>query len=630
MKLLVANRGEIAIRALVAAAELGLQTVAVYSDDQDKSHCEFAHQSIKLKSLASFLDPHQIIAAAQSVQANAIHPGYGFLSESSELADLCQKKDILFVGPSSSCIAAVGDKVSAREVAKAAKVPVIPGTDASVRDAATVIHFANQFGYPVMLKARDGGGGRGIRLVHSESEVAEALKRCINESPSKQVFVEKAIIGAKHIEVQILGDRHGNIIHLLERDCSAQRRYQKIVEVAPAPSLPLAMRQAIHDAALRLASSIRYDSAGTVEFLVLPDAYYFLEVNPRIQVEHTISEQITNVDLVQSQIRIAMGEALPAMGLMQSLIPLTPRVVAIQARIVSEDPNKDNMLSVGRINQAKFPTGHGIRIDTWIKSGCVVLPMFDSLLGKIIVTGQSFEDAVRKMTCALERTNIDGVATNIDFMLALVNSKLFVENNMAGVHVKFLDQHQRELLQASSEYTKARYQKQQQNHGDPEEATLKPIFADVPANCFTFRPGDAFNIELDTKDAHALQIESIATNNFPEEFSGKIQTTFSPNPIGITVMRKAAVVSTMRRKASAKCQGEIPTPITGMLVELNVRKGDSVQAGQQVFVMSAMKMETVVRTKAAGHVKAIYAKENDLIEAGDLVVEISEQHESKL
>ena len=282
------------------------------------------------------------------------------------------------MGPSASCIAAVGDKVSARQVAKQAGVPVIPGTEESVTDPTQVYAFAEKHGYPLMLKARDGGGGRGIRMVHSQSEVSNALERCISESPSKQVFIEKAITSAKHIEVQILGDRHGNLIHLLERDCSAQRRYQKIIEVAPCPSLSNELRTQIHNAAVRLGQHIRYDSVGTVEFLVQADqnAFYFLEVNPRIQVEHTITEQITNVDLVQSQIRVAFGERLDQqLGLTQASIPLNPHLVAIQARVVAENPRNNNMLSVGKITNAHFPQGQGIRIDTWIKPGCVVLPV---------------------------------------------------------------------------------------------------------------------------------------------------------------------------------------------------------------------------------------------------------------
>lgn len=311
-----------------------------------------------------------------SVQATAIHPGYGFLSESTELANQCKLSGILFIGPSASCIDAVGDKVSARQVAKAAGVPIIPGTETSVSSPDEVLAFAEEFGYPLMLKARDGGGGRGIRMVYNASEANDSLLRCINESPSKQVFIEKAITGAKHVEVQILGDLHNNVIHLFERDCSIQRRYQKVLEVAPCPSLSPALRNKIHQAAIRLAQHIGYNSAGTVEFLVRAelDEFYFLEVNPRVQVEHTISEQITHVDIVQTQIRIAFGESLTDLGLTQEAIQPN-RLVSIQARIVAENPLNNNMLSVGKIKYVHFPQGHGVRVDTWIQSGCVILPV---------------------------------------------------------------------------------------------------------------------------------------------------------------------------------------------------------------------------------------------------------------
>ncbi|KAI9250194.1 carbamoyl-phosphate synthase L chain, ATP binding domain-containing protein [Phascolomyces articulosus] len=488
-----------------------------------------------------------------------------------------------------------------------------------------------------MLKARDGGGGRGIRMVHAQSEVDDALQRCISESPSKQVFIEKAIIGAKHIEVQILGDRHGNLIHLLERDCSAQRRYQKIIEVAPCPSLSNEIRSQIHQAAVRLGQHIRYDSVGTVEFLVQADqnAFYFLEVNPRIQVEHTITEQITNVDLVQSQIRVAFGERLDQhLGLTQASIPLNPHLVAIQARVVAENPRNNNMLSVGKITGAQFPQGNGIRIDTWVKPGCVVLPTFDSLLAKVIVTGQSFPDAVSKVKLALQRTTIIGVDTNLDFLSALMSSQNVNNNAMKAIHIKSLEEQMDSILDVSATFTRER---QARIAALASEAGEDNTPVAVASTSLTFRPGDAFNIELsDTKDkegtlqAHTLQIETISTNNFPEELVAEVQTSLSSHPISISVSRKSAVGSKMRRKASPRNPSELASPVTGMVVEINVEEGEQVEAGQQLFVMSAMKMETVVKASVAGRVQGIYAKANDLVEAGDLILETSEAKESKL
>ncbi|GAN06361.1 pyruvate carboxylase [Mucor ambiguus] len=636
-KILVANRGEIAIRIITAAAELGLETVAVYSDNQDRSHCIGAHESIKLKNTLSFLDPQQIIDAAKSVHATAIHPGYGFLSESTDLANKCKQSGILFIGPSASCISAVGDKVSARQVAKAAGVPVIPGTEESISTPEQVFAFADQFGYPVMLKARDGGGGRGIRMVHGAKEVADSLKRCINESPSKQVFIEKAVIGAKHIEVQILGDNYGNVIHLFERDCSIQRRYQKILEVAPCPCLSPQLRDTIHQAAIQLAKHIRYNSAGTVEFLVRPDVseFYFLEVNPRVQVEHTISEQITHVDIVQTQIRVALGENLQQLGLVQDAIRPN-RLVSIQARVVAESPLNNNMLSVGRINAVQFPQGHGIRVDTWIETGCVVLPTFDSLLAKVIVTGQSYEDALYKLKRALQNTVIEGVETNIQFLLAVISDDSFMGDQLSHVHIKSLEDKMNDLIAATKRL------------GSPQRKTLASGTTNSTSNTaaaaasaissLQFRPGDAFNIEISNpktktvESVHALQIDSISTNNFPDEFVAQIQTSFPSvqDPVSIALTRKSAIgaSSTLYRKANPRVPTDIGSPVTGMVVEINVKEGDIVTPGQQLFVMSAMKMETVIHAPAAGTVKAIYVAPNDLIDGGAMVVELTK--ESKL
>ncbi|CEP11971.1 hypothetical protein [Parasitella parasitica] len=627
-KILVANRGEIAVRIITAAIELGLEVVAVYADNQDKSHCLNAHESIKLTNTMSFLDPQQIIDAAKRVNATAIHPGYGFLSESTDLANKCQQSGILFIGPSVACISSVGDKVSARQVAKAAGVPVIPGTEESISTPEQVLGFANQFGYPLMLKARDGGGGRGIRMVHNADEVPESLKRCINESPSKQVFIEKAVTGAKHIEVQIIGDNFGNVIHLFERDCSIQRRYQKILEIAPCPSLSSQLRDKIHRAAIQLAKHIEYNSAGTVEFLVRPDAneFYFLEVNPRIQVEHTISEQITHVDIVQTQIRVALGESLQQLGLLQDAIQPN-RLVSIQARVVAENPLNNNMLSVGKVNTVHFPQGHGIRVDTWVQPGCVVLPTFDSLLAKVIVTGQSYQDALSKLSHALQNTVIEGVETNIKFLIAVISDQSFIGDQLSHVHIKSLEENMDDLINATIQLGKLSHKRLEFISA---ESTSKA--AAVAPTSVQFKPGDAFNIEISNPDTntvesvHSLQIDSISTNNFPDAFIAQIQTSFpsAQNPVSIALTRKAAIgaSSTLRRKANPRTPTDIGSPVTGMVVEINVKEGDLVTPGQQLFVMSAMKMETVIQASSAGTVKTIYAAQNDLIDGGDIVVEL--------
>ncbi|CAO3687964.1 unnamed protein product [Rhizopus stolonifer] len=583
VKILVANRGEIAIRVITATQELGHLTVAVYTNDQDKTHCQRATESIKI---SSFLNTSEIIQAAKKVNATAIHPGYGFLSESSHLANECMKSGLIFIGPSASLIDCLGDKLSARKMAQKANLPVIPGAADSVSSIKQVIDFGRQQGYPIMLKARDGGGGRGIRIVKDEQQIEETLARCKNESTSGQVFMERVVQQAKHIEVQILGDRQGNCVHLFERDCSIQRRYQKVLEIAPS-NLSFTLRNTIHQAAIRLARYLAYDSVGTIEFLVVPERneFYFLEVNPRIQVEHTISEQITQVDIVQAQIRIALGESILDLGLQQENIQPN-HLVSIQARVVAEDPLNNNMISVGKIGLVEFPLGAGIRIDTWIQPGSIVLPMFDSLLAKVIVTGQSYQDAISKLKLALTQVVITGVETNLGFLVSLLSSPL-VQN----AHTHSLEENMKGLVQSIQPVS--------------QKASIQPT--PILTHPVQFKPGDAFDIQISQKSItslYSLQIDSISSNRFPEELAAVVHSSNHPEPLSIVLSKKAGLSSTLR-KANPHLPSEIASPVTGMLVETVVKRGDSVKQGQALFVMSAMNMETVVYSSQAGKVKRV-------------------------
>ncbi|ORX62453.1 hypothetical protein DM01DRAFT_1299138 [Hesseltinella vesiculosa] len=631
-KILVANRGEIAIRVLTAASQLGYQTVAVYSA-QDTSHCAHADQSVQLSSAASFLNVQHIIDIAKSVEATMIHPGYGFLSESDQLSRQCAQNNIRFIGPSPECILAVGDKVSARQQAQAAGVSVIPGTASSLESTDQIHAFAAKHGYPIMLKARDGGGGRGIRLVHQPDQVNQAFQRCMNESPSKQVFLEKAIVDAKHIEVQIVADHHGHVLHLLERDCSIQRRYQKVLEIAPS-FLPDALRTSIHQAALKLARHISYNSVGTVEFLVTQDQFYFLEINPRIQVEHTVTEQITQIDLVQTQILIALGQHLPQLIPSQDAIyqfAQSSRLVAIQARVVAESPSNNHMLSVGQITHASFPTTStfGLRVDTWIQPGTSVHPTFDSLLAKIIVTGRSLDDALAKIAHALKNTIITGVDTNLDFLTALVLDRDYLTPDLHLSHTHALESSMERLIQASLPWT-------QRRQALTQHLWQNEIHGTAPTNTLMqFKPGDAFNVTLtndnNRRSAHTFQIDTIQTNRFPDEFSGHVQSTLPDHPaFSLTLARRAATGSGLRSKANPQDPGHVGAPLTGMLVEINVQQGDLVQPGQQLFVITAMKMETVVKSPIHGCVSDIAAHPNDLVDAADLVISLAGTNNSKL
>lgn len=435
-KVLVANRGEIAIRIFRALAELGIATVGVYAQEDAGSVHRFKADEAYLvgkgkKPIEAYLDSEGLIAIAKDTGADAIHPGYGFLSENIDFARRCQEEDITFIGPDLYHLDIFGDKIKAKEAAAAAGIPSIPGSNGPVVSLEEILDFAGQYGYPIIIKAALGGGGRGMRVARSEEEAREGFGRASSEAlaafGSGEVYVEKYIENPKHIEVQILGDKHGNVIHLYERDCSVQRRHQKVVEVAPCVNMPQAQRERICQSALELMQHVGYVNAGTVEFLVEGDQFYFIEVNPRIQVEHTITELITGIDIVQTQILIAQGLDLhQEMGIPQQQdIPLNG--AAIQCRITTEDPLNNFLPDTGKINTYRSPGGFGIRLDAGNGfQGTVVTPFFDSLLVKACVHALTFEQAVRKMERALKEFRIRGVQTNIPFLSNVVSHPIFL------------------------------------------------------------------------------------------------------------------------------------------------------------------------------------------------------------
>ncbi|AQP53241.1 pyruvate carboxylase [Vagococcus penaei] len=434
-KVLVANRGEIAIRVFRACTELNIKTVAIYAAEDDRSVHRFKADEAYLvgsgkKPIDAYLDIEDIIRIAKESHVDAIHPGYGFLSENIDFARRCQEEGIIFIGPTLHHLDIFGDKIKAKAAAVSAGVQSIPGTDGPVESIDEVLDFGSVHGYPVMIKAALGGGGRGMRVAHNEQEAVEGYKRAKSEAKaafgSDEVYVEKYISNPKHIEVQILGDTHGNVVHLFERDCSVQRRHQKVVEVAPCVSLTDEQRQAICQAAVQLMSHVNYVNAGTVEFLVEDGQFYFIEVNPRVQVEHTITELITDVDIVTSQLKIAMG-----MDLHQEIgIPkqeeLSIHGYAIQCRITTEDPLNNFLPDIGKIDTYRSPGGYGIRLDVGNAfSGAVVTPYFDSLLVKVCTHALTFEHTIQKMLRALKEFRIRGVKTNIPFLVNVISHSEF-------------------------------------------------------------------------------------------------------------------------------------------------------------------------------------------------------------
>ena len=436
-KVLVANRGEIAIRIFRALSELGITTVSIYSkEDRYAMFRSKADESYPLNPqkgpIDAYLDIDTIIKIALSTGVDAIHPGYGFLSENPDFADACERNGIVFIGPGSNIMNAMGDKISSKKIAIEANVPIIPGVDYAIKEVDEAKKIAAQVGYPVMLKASNGGGGRGMRIVNREEDLEKEFNEAKNESKKAfgddMIFIEKYLKGPKHIEVQIVGDNYGNVVHLYDRDCSVQRRHQKVVEYAPAFSIPETVRQEIFDASIRLAKTVGYRNAGTLEFLVDADNHpYFIEMNPRIQVEHTVSEMVTDIDIVQTQILIAEGYPLASEEIaIPSQESVTCTGYSIQTRVTTEDPANNFLPDTGEITVYRSGSGNGIRLDGGnAYTGAVISPYYDSLLVKAISHDRTFLGAVRKSIRALQEMRIRGVKTNIPFLVNVLNHPTF-------------------------------------------------------------------------------------------------------------------------------------------------------------------------------------------------------------
>ena len=427
-KILVANRGEIAMRIIRACRELNIATAAIYSEaDSTGIYVKKADEAYLVGPgpVKGFLDGPQIVELAKRIGADAIHPGYGFLSENAEFAELCQGSGITFIGPSSHAIKLMGSKVKSRELAHAVGVPIVPGTDGDVTDVKEALAFAKKAGYPVMIKASAGGGGRGLRVVRSDAELRENMEVASREAKASfgngSIFIEKYIERPHHIEFQILGDRHGRIIHLGERDCSIQRRHQKLIEIAPSLILTPKLRAEMGKAATAIAQAVKYDNAGTVEFLLDQESrFYFIEMNPRLQVEHTVTEQITAIDIVRNQITIAAGKPL---AIEQKDVTLQGH--AIQCRINAEDPKNNFTPCTGTITAYFSPGGIGVRIDGAVYKDYTVPPYYDALLAKLTVRGRTWEEAVSRMRRSLEEYVLRGVKTTIPFMEAIMQERDF-------------------------------------------------------------------------------------------------------------------------------------------------------------------------------------------------------------
>ena len=438
-KVLIANRGEIALRVIRACRELGIQTVAVYSEaDRESLHVRFADDDVCIgpaPSRESYLRIPRLIAAAEITGADAIHPGYGFLAENAEFAETCAASNVTFIGPTAEQIRIMGNKASAREAMTKVNVPIVPGTPGPVEDAESAVEFAKKIGFPVIIKASAGGGGKGMRVARDEDDFARSFQLARSEALSAfgngDVYVEKYLERPRHIEFQILGDKHGNVIHLGERDCSVQRRHQKLIEEAPSPAVTPKLREEMGRAAVAGAKAINYVGAGTIEMLLDTDGkFYFMEMNTRIQVEHPVTEMLTGVDLVKEQIRVAAGEKLSVSS------PKELRGHVIECRVNAEDPGRNFQPSPGKITTFHPPGGNGVRIDSHVYAGYTVPPFYDSLLAKLIVQGRDRPEALAKMRVALESFIVEGVTTTIPFLARVMQNDRFARGD---VDTKFLE-----------------------------------------------------------------------------------------------------------------------------------------------------------------------------------------------
>jgi acetyl-CoA/propionyl-CoA carboxylase biotin carboxyl carrier protein len=581
-KVLVANRGEIAVRVLRACRELGLVAVAVYSDaDRDALHVELADEAWHLGEAApakSYLNIDKIVEVAKRAHADAIHPGYGFLAENAAFAQAVMDAGIRWVGPKPAAIAAMGDKVAARRVAEQAQAPLVPGTLEPIDGADAAVAFGDDHGYPLALKAAFGGGGRGMKVVRSADGVAEALESAQRESKAafgrSEIYVERYLDAPRHVEAQILADGRGEVVFVGERDCSLQRRHQKLVEEAPAPGLPDEVRAALGKAACDIARVADYENAGTIEFLYEPRTgnFYFLEMNTRLQVEHPVTELTAGVDLVHAQLRVAAGEGIPP-----HFDGIVPRGHAIEVRINAEDPGSRFMPAPGPINGWREPSGPGVRVDAGVKAGWSVPQAYDSLLAKLIVWGENRDQARRRMLRALDEFVIEGVPTTIPFHRLAMLDPAFAAGDVSTTLVE-------EGMDLSS----------LQPAPPPESAeTMKP-------------PPRRLVIELQDK---RFDVEIVPQE--PVKVAERQRTPRSPKALE-------------RARAESGGPGKeiVKTPMQGTIVKVLVGDGDTVSPGQTLVVLEAMKMENHVTAHQAGKVSGITVSEGQTVSTGAVIATI--------
>lgn len=677
-KILIANRGEIACRVIATAKKMGIRTVAVYSDaDRDARHVALADEAVHIgapPSRESYLVADKIIDAAKKTGAQAIHPGYGFLSENEDFSRRVEEEGLVFIGPKHYSIAAMGDKIASKKLAKEARVNTIPGYNDAIETAEQAVSIAKDIGYPVMIKASAGGGGKGLRVAFNDKEAFEGFTSCRNEARNSfgddRVFIEKFVEEPRHIEIQVLGDAHGNVIYLNERECSIQRRHQKVIEEAPSPFISDATRKAMGEQAVALAKAVKYQSAGTVEFVVGKDqSFYFLEMNTRLQVEHPVTECITGLDLVELMIRVAAGEKLPL-----AQADVQRNGWAIECRINAEDPFRSFLPSTGRLSRFQPPKASmwasdrehlfGVRVDTGVGEGGEIPMYYDSMIAKLIVHGKDRLDAIAKMREALNGFVIRGISSNIPFQAALLAHPKFVAGDF---NTGFIAEHYGSGFKAEDV-----------PHDDPDFLVALAAYANRRAlqrsagisgqmRGHEFKVGEEFVVvKLDPAGRHQQQpakvsdFEAQSGSSVVEtngrryticsnwhlggarirgtvdgrSFTAQVERGVGKNPLAMRIVhngtRLDALVLTPRTaelhrlmpfKPAPDMSRFLLSPMPGLLVDVAVQPGQKVQAGERIAVIEAMKMENVLFAAADGVVGKVLANKGESLAVDQPIVE---------
>jgi len=677
-KILIANRGEIACRVIATARKMGIATVAVYSEaDKEARHVQLADEAVLIgpaPSRESYLVADKIIAACKATGAEAVHPGYGFLSENEEFASRCEQEGIAFIGPKAHSIAAMGDKIASKKLANEAQVNTIPGYNDAIETAEKAVEIAKGIGYPVMIKASAGGGGKGLRVAFSDKEAFEGFTSCRNEARNSfgddRVFIEKYVLEPRHIEIQILGDSHGNVLYLNERECSIQRRHQKVIEEAPSPFISEATRKAMGEQAVALAKAVKYQSAGTVEFVVGKDQdFYFLEMNTRLQVEHPVTECITGLDLVEQMIRVAAGEKLTF-----AQADVKRNGWAIECRINAEDPFRNFLPSTGRLVRFQTPatsmtqgdTGNllGVRVDTGVQEGGEIPMFYDSMIAKLIVHGKDRHEAIAKMREALNGFVIRGISSNIPFQAALLahpqfvsgqfNTGFIAEHYSKGFRAEDVPHDDADFLLALAAFVRRKSRERAAGMSgqlpgyDVKVATEAVVvelgaegqhrYVPVHVDESTSRPGVA--VVKVNGNTYALESHSrlndicIRGTVNGQPFIAQVERGTFKNPLALQVQhngtriealvmspRLAELHRLMPYKALPDLSRFVLSPMPGLLAEVSVQVGQKVQAGERVAVIEAMKMENALFAAQDGVVKKVLASKGESLAVDQVIVE---------